>query len=72
MLFQSRVKALTAENRQLENLLDAERAKTSAMEKQISSASKAGSVRKSTRDAGVQMMVLTRDVGVTHVMPRTR
>jgi hypothetical protein len=54
------------------HLLEMERTKCASMEKNLLNSSKNESVRRITRDAGVQKTVLTRDIGVTHIAPRTR
>ncbi len=66
------METLIAEKRNLLHLLEMERTKCASMEKNLLNSSKNESVRRITRDAGVQKTVLTRDIGVTHIAPRTR
>lgn len=62
-------------------LLDNEKQKCAKLEEQVVSSrdeqkvqtvSPVAPPRRKTRDAGVGKVVLTRDVGVSHTMPRTR
>lgn len=76
---------LKEEKRQLMKLLDNEKQKSAKLEERervATSASVFGREekkvspvappRRKTRDAGVGRTVLTRDVGISHTMPRTR
>ncbi|ODN00504.1 KN motif and ankyrin repeat domain-containing protein 1 [Orchesella cincta] len=73
---------LKEEKRQLMKLLDNEKQKCAKLEERLTSAKKEedktifkspiAPPRRKTRDAGVGRTVLTRDVGITHTMPRTR
>ncbi|XP_035714306.1 KN motif and ankyrin repeat domain-containing protein 2 isoform X2 [Folsomia candida] len=73
---ETKLKDLAAEKRQLLQLLEIERSKCASMTKDLlnNTTNKAPTTvkRLSTRDAGVQKSVATRDVGVTHIMPRMR
>lgn len=75
-----KVTLLKEEKRQLMRLLDNEKQKCAKLEEQATtrseekptSVSPVAPPRRKTRDASVGKVVLTRDVGVSHTMPRTR